>query len=136
MSNFGKMKSILIKEPLKLDCGKEISNFPLAYETYGELNENKDSLIKFILNENNQDCNDDDSDKFINKGNYPLAKEARRIPWPQSLVAIPDSSSMTIPDDGCDDRQSFPQSIKNPTFFRNFPAKTPPVQSGTSAPKS
>ena len=31
MSNFGKMKSILIKEPLKLDCGKEISNFPSGY---------------------------------------------------------------------------------------------------------
>ena len=45
MSNFGKMKSITIKQPLKLDCGKEISNFPLAYETYGNLNEEKDNAI-------------------------------------------------------------------------------------------
>ncbi len=45
MDNFGKMKSIVIKQPLKLDCGKEISNFPLAYETYGNLNEKKDNAI-------------------------------------------------------------------------------------------
>ncbi len=45
MSNFGKIKSITIKQPLKLDCGKEISNFPLAYETYGNLNEKKDNAI-------------------------------------------------------------------------------------------
>ena len=32
MSNLNKMKSILIEKTLKLDCGKEISNFPLAYE--------------------------------------------------------------------------------------------------------
>ena len=45
MSNFDKIKSITIKHPLKLDCGKEISNFPLAYETYGNLNEKKDNAI-------------------------------------------------------------------------------------------
>ncbi len=45
MSNFDNIKSITIKQPLKLDCGKEISNFPLAYETYGNLNENKDNAI-------------------------------------------------------------------------------------------
>ena len=45
MSNFDKMKSIIIKQPLKLDCGKEISNFPLAYETYGNLNVKKDNAI-------------------------------------------------------------------------------------------
>ena len=39
------MKCITIKQPLKLDCGKEISNFPLAYETYGNLNEKKDNAI-------------------------------------------------------------------------------------------
>ena len=26
-----------------MDCGKTINNFPLAYETYGNLNENKDN---------------------------------------------------------------------------------------------
>jgi len=45
MNNFDKIKSIIIKQPLKLDCGKEISNFPLAYETYGNLNEKKDNAI-------------------------------------------------------------------------------------------
>ena len=45
MSNLNKIKSILIEKTLKLDCGKEISNFPLAYETYGNLNEKKDNAI-------------------------------------------------------------------------------------------
>ncbi len=45
MSNFDKMKSLIIQQSLKLDCGKEISNFPLAYETYGNLNEKKDNAI-------------------------------------------------------------------------------------------
>ena len=40
MNDLSKVKKIIIKKPLKLDCGKEISNFPLAYETYGKLNEN------------------------------------------------------------------------------------------------
>ena len=39
------MKNIIIEKTLKLDCGKEISNFPLAYETYGNLNEKKDNAI-------------------------------------------------------------------------------------------
>ena len=45
MNDLSKVKKIIIKKPLKLDCGKEISNFPLAYETYGKLNENKDNAI-------------------------------------------------------------------------------------------
>ena len=45
MSNLINLNSVLIKKTLKLDCGKEISNFPLAYETYGNLNENKDNGI-------------------------------------------------------------------------------------------
>ena len=45
MINLSKMKNIIVKKPLKLDCGKEISNFPLAYETYGNLNEKKDNAI-------------------------------------------------------------------------------------------
>ena len=39
------MKNIIIEKTIKLDCGKEISNFPLAYETYGNLNEKKDNAI-------------------------------------------------------------------------------------------
>lgn len=32
-------------EPLKLDCGSEIANFPIAYQTYGTLNANKSNAI-------------------------------------------------------------------------------------------
>ena len=39
------IKSLMIDKPLKLDCGKIINNFPLAYETYGTLNEKKDNAI-------------------------------------------------------------------------------------------
>ena len=39
------IKTLLIEKPLKLDCGQTISNFPLAYETYGSLNKNKDNAI-------------------------------------------------------------------------------------------
>ena len=39
------IKTLLIEKPLKLDCGKTINNFPLAYETYGTLNKNRDNAI-------------------------------------------------------------------------------------------
>ena len=39
------IKTLIIEKPLKLDCGRTISKFPLAYETYGKLNENKDNAI-------------------------------------------------------------------------------------------
>jgi len=45
MNNLSKVKNIIVKNPLKLDCGMEISNFPLAYETYGKLNEKRDNAI-------------------------------------------------------------------------------------------
>ena len=38
-------KKIIISNPLKLDCGKEINNFPIAYETYGELNSERSNAI-------------------------------------------------------------------------------------------
>jgi homoserine O-acetyltransferase len=40
-----KYKNLLLKNHLKLDCGKTINDFPLAYETYGSLNEKKDNAI-------------------------------------------------------------------------------------------
>ena len=40
-----KVKTLIIDKPLKLDCGQTINNFPLAYETYGSLNEKKDNAI-------------------------------------------------------------------------------------------
>ena len=38
-------KQIIITKPLKLDCGQIIKDFPIAYETYGELNEKKNNAI-------------------------------------------------------------------------------------------
>ena len=40
-----KIKTLIVEKPLKLDCGKTITSFPLAYETYGSLNHNKDNAI-------------------------------------------------------------------------------------------
>ena len=39
------IKKHTVLKPLKLDCGKTINNFPLAYETYGKLSQNKDNAI-------------------------------------------------------------------------------------------
>ena len=39
------INKIIVNKPLKLDCGKTIKDFPLAYETYGKLNINKDNAI-------------------------------------------------------------------------------------------
>ena len=39
------IKKLNVTKPLKLDCGKTIKDFPLAYETYGKLNGNKDNAI-------------------------------------------------------------------------------------------
>ncbi|MDC3151531.1 homoserine O-acetyltransferase [Candidatus Pelagibacter sp.] len=45
MSETDKIKTLLVKKPLKLDCGQTIDNFPLAYETYGKLNNKKNNAI-------------------------------------------------------------------------------------------
>ena len=39
------IKQIIVKNPLKLDCGQTIKDFPLAYETYGKLNDTKSNAI-------------------------------------------------------------------------------------------
>ena len=39
------IKLITITKPLKLDCGQTIKDFPIAYETYGKLNEEKNNAI-------------------------------------------------------------------------------------------
>ena len=45
-----KLKTLIVKNPLTLDCGKTINNYPLAYETYGTLNEKKIMLFSpFML---------------------------------------------------------------------------------------
>ena len=43
--NLENIKKLKVFKPLKLDCGKTINDFPLAYETYGKLSENKDNAI-------------------------------------------------------------------------------------------
>jgi len=45
MNNTENIKKIIIEKPLKLDCGKTISNYPIAYETYGTLSKKKDNAI-------------------------------------------------------------------------------------------
>ncbi len=39
------IKKLIINEPFKLDCGKIIKDFPIAYETYGNLNKKKNNAI-------------------------------------------------------------------------------------------
>jgi len=39
------IKQITVTKPLKLDCGQTIKDFPIAYETYGQLNEKKNNAI-------------------------------------------------------------------------------------------
>jgi len=45
MNNTINLKKIIIDKALKLDCGKIINNFPVAYETYGTLSNKKDNAI-------------------------------------------------------------------------------------------
>ena len=45
MNTEQKLKTLIVKKPLTLDCGKTINNYPLAYETYGTLNTKKDNAI-------------------------------------------------------------------------------------------
>jgi len=39
------IKQLIVKKPLKLDCGQTIKDFPLAYETYGKLNVKKNNAV-------------------------------------------------------------------------------------------
>ena len=39
------IKKLIINQSLELDCGKTIKDFPLAYETYGNLNKDKNNAI-------------------------------------------------------------------------------------------
>ena len=39
------IKKIIVNKPLKLDCGQIIKDFPIAYETYGNLNKKKNNAI-------------------------------------------------------------------------------------------
>ena len=39
------IKKIIVTNPLKLDCSQTIKDFPVAYETYGDLNKKKNNAI-------------------------------------------------------------------------------------------
>ena len=39
------IKKLIIDQTFELDCGKTIKDFPLAYETYGTLNNKKSNAI-------------------------------------------------------------------------------------------
>lgn len=41
----GKIATLGVSEPLKLECGISISSFPIAYQTYGKLNAEKSNAI-------------------------------------------------------------------------------------------
>ena len=41
----GNITTLAKDKPLKLDCGQEISNFNIAYQTYGKLNKDKSNAI-------------------------------------------------------------------------------------------
>jgi len=44
-SELKNLKKLIVNQSLELDCGKTIKDFPLAYETYGILNEKKNNAI-------------------------------------------------------------------------------------------
>ncbi len=44
-SKLENIKKLDVSKPIKLDCGKIINNFPLAFETYGKLNSDKNNAI-------------------------------------------------------------------------------------------
>jgi homoserine O-acetyltransferase len=41
----GEIAHIARETPLKLECGAEVSNIPIAYQTYGKLNAQKDNVV-------------------------------------------------------------------------------------------
>ena len=43
--NFKNIKKIRVEKPLQLDCGTVLTSFDIAYETFGNLNENKTNAI-------------------------------------------------------------------------------------------
>jgi Homoserine acetyltransferase len=48
-SEIKNIKKLIVDQSLELDCGKTIKNFPLAYETYGTLNKNKNNANKGFM---------------------------------------------------------------------------------------
>lgn len=61
-------------KPLVLDCGREISNFPIAYKTYGKLNKKKNNAILI--------CHGLTGDQYL-KGTHPVTGKPG---WWESIV--------------------------------------------------
>ena len=59
----GNIVRLALNKPLSLDCGIEISDFPVAYQTYGKLNSNKSNAILI--------CHALTGDQFVS-GQHPM----------------------------------------------------------------
>ena len=70
----GEIINLAVDEPLRLDCGVEISDFPFAYQTHGTLNEDKSNAILI--------CHGLTGDQYI-LDDHPVTKKEG---WWKSIV--------------------------------------------------
>lgn len=73
-AEIGKIVTLAKDKPLQLECGASISSFPLAYQTYGTLNEDKSNAILV--------CHGLTGDQYLS-GTHPVTK---RPGWWESMV--------------------------------------------------
>ena len=45
MEDYNKHATLGVKQPLVLECGVSLNNFPVYYQTYGSLSEKKDNAV-------------------------------------------------------------------------------------------
>lgn len=62
----GKIRTVAQDRPLRLSCGKDIADIPVAYQTYGTLNEAKDNAILI--------CHALTGDQYVASGNPVTGK--------------------------------------------------------------
>lgn len=73
-AEIGQIVTLATDKPLQLECGASISSFPLAYQTYGTLNEDKSNAILV--------CHGLTGDQYL-AGTHPVTK---RPGWWESMV--------------------------------------------------